>query len=403
MQNVSEDVLEILFEKIVTQLKHNQIYDANTLPKYALNLYYSKPKRHVDLLQKNFIEEYIYNESIVEESNNVIEIEGLRTVYEHIFKNPYSADFDVYLLKELHQLLYSHAPYPEKAGQFRTINARLDGSSVKLCPYEEIAKKIYLVNKDINKLIKNSDKAYDSSADLFDYIEKCIKLKCKLIYIHPFFDGNGRTVRAFINKMFALVGVPPIYVHEYDKKIYHMAMQKAIENGEYEDIINFYYAKICQSIYELDLNPSIDIQDKTDIRKIENIVLNYKHCLKDEKTYTHCAHQIKEHLDSENINSDIYKVLNDKDEEEYSYILAYIPHQNSSKTVLIDPFFSNYINQFQILLNKDESEENIHFLKKLYNKGFSKIDIQQLELYLNYFDELGEIKITKDKQKILTR
>ena len=34
---------------------------------------------------------------------------------------------------------------------------------------------------------------------IISYIDKCVKLKCKLIKIHPFPDGNGRCSRALVD------------------------------------------------------------------------------------------------------------------------------------------------------------------------------------------------------------
>lgn len=45
---------------------------------------------------------------------------------------------------------------------------------------------------------------------MIEYINECLKLKCHLIQIHPFQDGNGRTMRALVNMLFKVAGIPPV-------------------------------------------------------------------------------------------------------------------------------------------------------------------------------------------------
>ena len=90
------------------------------------------------------------------------------------------------------------------------------------------------------------------------YINKCLELKCRLIEIHPFRDGNGRTMRALTNLLFKLANIPPIYVKLSERNNYLKAMSSALEEQDYSKIREFYYYKICDSILELDVNKKIN-------------------------------------------------------------------------------------------------------------------------------------------------
>jgi fido (protein-threonine AMPylation protein) len=103
---------------------------------------------------------------------------------------------------------------------------------------------------------------------LIEYIEKCIDLKCKIIKIHPFADGNGRSSRALLNICFRRVNLPPTYVTVEEKPLYIDAMDKAIRCDDQSAIRKFYYYKICDSIFELDIKPRIGIkleEEKTEV------------------------------------------------------------------------------------------------------------------------------------------
>lgn len=72
-----------------------------------------------------------------------------------------------------------------------------------------------------------------------------------------FADGNGRTIRGFINKLLEDVNLPPIYIKATERTEYHKAMNLANNEGDYSDIKNFYRYKICDSIIELDINDTV--------------------------------------------------------------------------------------------------------------------------------------------------
>lgn len=49
----------------------------------------------------------------------------------------------------------------------------------------------------------------------------------RLVWIHPFFDGNGRTARLLLNLLLMKAGYPPAIILKNDKKKYYDALNKA--------------------------------------------------------------------------------------------------------------------------------------------------------------------------------
>lgn len=58
----------------------------------------------------------------------------------------------------------------------------------------------------------------------------------RFVWIHPFFDGNGRTVRLVMNLFLMRSGFPPAIILKNDRKKYYDALNQA-NNGSYSKII----------------------------------------------------------------------------------------------------------------------------------------------------------------------
>jgi len=91
----------------------------------------------------------------------------------------------------------------------------------------------------------------------------------RLVWIHPFFDGNGRTVRLAMNLLLMRKGFPPAIILKNDRKKYYDALNQA-NNGSYK--------KLCLLMIQA-LERSLNIyiaalpgNDYTDYEPIANIV-----------------------------------------------------------------------------------------------------------------------------------
>lgn len=62
----------------------------------------------------------------------------------------------------------------------------------------------------------------------------------KLVWIHPFFDGNGRTVRLAMNLLLMRCGFPPAIILKNDRKKYYEALNQA-NGGNYQKLTLLMY------------------------------------------------------------------------------------------------------------------------------------------------------------------
>jgi len=69
-----------------------------------------------------------------------------------------------------------------------------------------------------------------------DIIVKAAIFHHRFVWIHPFFDGNGRTVRLVFNLLLMRAGFPPAIILKNDRKKYYDALNKA-NAGDYSKLL----------------------------------------------------------------------------------------------------------------------------------------------------------------------
>jgi len=256
-------LLTTTFKEYERSKQSKTLYNNDLLPQSIIKLYYSRTEpAPFDEIIDNFKRKYIYNENKVENVQHRLEREGLGEVYDYIQSNEWkiNGNDNIYLINELHKCLYSKVPCKEYGGAFRNLNSYLTNGGYNIADdYKLVPIHIYELSNEYDELVKLSKEIITKKelSKILCYIDKCIELKCKIIKIHPFPDGNGRTSRALLNIFFRRVDLPPTYVTLQEKAEYIKAMDQAIRLGDYTYIRQFYYYKICDSIYELDIEPRI--------------------------------------------------------------------------------------------------------------------------------------------------
>ncbi len=278
-------VIQEMFMGYKQRKQRRQLYsEDNTIPTTLIKMYYSlNPDRaSFESLKNAFVSRYIKEESKLEGVHEIDEIKGLRVMYEYIHSDEIDYMFNVYTLKELHEKLYSTTAHPEFGGEFRRFDVYLPGTGTELTEWSMIRYELNRIDKDIQDLVELAPLIRDSGdADwLLEYLDASVVIGCQLIKVHPFGDGNGRTVRAFVNKLLEDAGLPPVYIRAQERTEYHKAMNKANNDGDYTDIKNFYRYKVCDSIVELDINKRLRSEvyaadDENDV-KIETGVVKEK-------------------------------------------------------------------------------------------------------------------------------
>lgn len=305
---IDDDSLSLLttaFALYNISKSHNNIlkneHDSD-ICKNLIKQYYKRVQpNYVDMIL-NFKRRYIANEALVEKNDTPEERKGVALAYDYI--TSYDIDkekFNIFInALQIHSLLYK--PLDEKNKTDYEDRRRIASEM-----YEEAKK-----NKDLKKLkeareyantiestrfggslrkgpvrlndfdVKIPDasdacimfneylqperiKEYEdalNNPDIFEYIRYCVKTTADLIAIQPFGDGNKRTFRTLLNLMFKKRNLPPVYIVKKERKAYHDALEKAVCKKDYEDLIDFYYFKICDSIYKLDFEPYLRFLDQ---------------------------------------------------------------------------------------------------------------------------------------------
>lgn len=146
------------------------------------------------------------------------------------------------------------------AGRFRTSAVRISGANF-------VPPNALKVSSLIDELID-----WVNSADLNPLIKAAI-FHHRFVWIHPFFDGNGRTARLLFNLIFMKLGFPPAIILKNDRKKYYDALNKANQQ-DYSKILLLVLQALERSldIYLSSLNNTYEqYQNISDIVKEPNV------------------------------------------------------------------------------------------------------------------------------------
>lgn len=155
------------------------------------------------------------------------------------------------LIRNLHQIIIQETD-KAWAGKYRNANVIIGGA--KHAPPEALQ-----VPQKMRTLIS----WLNSQKDKMNIIELSALLHHKLVYIHPFFDGNGRTARLTMNLLLMHAGYPLVIILKNDRKKYYDVLEKA-DGGKYEPLVKFIAQSIERSldIYLKTLTPATTKQEK---------------------------------------------------------------------------------------------------------------------------------------------
>lgn len=142
------------------------------------------------------------------------------------------------------------------AGRFRTSGVRISGANF-------VPPNALKIDELMSELVD-----WSNNADL-DILLKAVLFHHRFVWIHPFFDGNGRTVRLIFNLLLMKDGFPPAIILKNDRKKYYDALNLA-NNGDYSKLALLVFQAIERSldIYLSSLNNTYDqYQNISDIVK----------------------------------------------------------------------------------------------------------------------------------------
>ena len=131
-----------------------------------------------------------------------------------------------HLVRSLQQLVVAKSDR-EIAGTYRTGNVLITGS--KHSPPDAI-----MVPELMRKLIS----WVRSQANILHPVELAALAHHRLVHIHPFLDGNGRTARLLMNLILLQKGYPLVAILKNDRKKYYHVLEQA-DAGNLKPLVQF--------------------------------------------------------------------------------------------------------------------------------------------------------------------
>lgn len=122
-----------------------------------------------------------------------------------------------------------------QAGRYRSVPVRIAGSTVVMPNPQKVPK---LMEEFVAWLQTTTDHPVKVAADAH----------FKLVSIHPFVDGNGRTARLLMNLLLMQAGFPPAIIRKEDRKKYIASIEKAQLGGSLSNYYELMYASVDKSL-----------------------------------------------------------------------------------------------------------------------------------------------------------
>ncbi len=204
----------------------------------------SLPMSALERLRADFLVEWTYNSNAIE--GNTVSLRETRLVIEHgltisgktlkehfeINNHQKAIAFVESLAKkssaiteaevlEIHRLVLDNIE-TEFAGRYRAGRVRILGAN--FIPPNHLK-----VRELIGELLDETSR----NANGLDVIDLAARFHHRFVWIHPFYDGNGRTARLLMNLLLMRDGFPPAIILVNDRKKYYRALDAA-NDGNYE-------------------------------------------------------------------------------------------------------------------------------------------------------------------------
>ena len=173
--------------------------------------------------------------------------EALDFLYDLIKKDKKNT-LSEHLIKELHQLVVRDSQR-EIAGKYRNGDVLISGADHKPLSFLDVPSQM---QKLINSINTN-----------LHIIEQAALIHHKFVYIHPFWDGNGRTARLIMNVLILSAGFPLCIILKNDRKRYYRVLALA-DKGNYTPLCEFVAQAVMRSlnIYLKILKPNKKVKER---------------------------------------------------------------------------------------------------------------------------------------------
>lgn len=235
-----------------------------------------------------------------------------RQIYEH---KPMDKILTCDFIKSVNEQILSNRLGEVGIGEYRTVDFLGNAVEVQLCEVVEGRKrKIDCIDLETSvgrNVVYKMDELVDFvNSEIFrggDVLENIAKFHADFIRIHPFRDGNGRTVRLLTNYLLLIAGYPMINIPVESKKRYFLCLDYANAKSEQafaaQNADNDNFCRQMRAVQgsrtdENKYRPLAALFEKCFIRKncnkLVSEILDYKnkgdnqHCLQADQIYFQC-------------------------------------------------------------------------------------------------------------------
>lgn len=229
--------------------KDKQLYNRIIRKKNDLDKLRPFPKSALANLHEQIIIEWTYNSDAIEgnsltlrETKLVLE-DGLtisgKSLKEHLetINHKEAIEFveklvkkhskiNCHAIRQIHSLILSKID-DEEAGKYRNVKVFISGS-----------KNVFPEAIEVPALMSDFDKWLRKKNIKQNVIEYAAEAHFRLVDIHPFVDGNGRSARLLMNLILMKYGFPPAVILKVDRKKYYDCLDKG-QKGELVNFIDF--------------------------------------------------------------------------------------------------------------------------------------------------------------------
>ncbi|MBN2251722.1 MAG: Fic family protein [Candidatus Altiarchaeota archaeon] len=138
-------------------------------------------------------------------------------------------------IRRIHKIIVSGIE-KEHAGKYRRVNVRILGAIKSPPRFEKVQGRMKEYVEYVN-----------SNPEKLDPVELAAMIHYRLVEIHPFTDGNGRTSRLLMNLFLMRHGYPVSMVLKVDRKKYYDCLKKA-DKGDVKPFIDFIARNVERSL-----------------------------------------------------------------------------------------------------------------------------------------------------------
>ncbi|MDR1429781.1 MAG: Fic family protein [Spirochaetaceae bacterium] len=228
-----------IVRKLDEQFTVEWTYNSNAIEGNTLSL------RETDLVINRGLT--IGNKTLKEHFEAINHKESIQFLYDFVKKKK---KLDEAVILEIHKIILKNISDVD-AGHYRNVNVMITGA-VHLPPSAI----------KIPKLMTEFMEWYYKHKSKLSVVELAAWVHYKLVYIHPFIDGNGRTARLIMNLILLQYGYPPAVILHIDRRKYYQVLKEA-DRERYNNYFNFIGRSIERSLM-IYLNALKSKDDKED-------------------------------------------------------------------------------------------------------------------------------------------